>query len=292
MVRTGLVADSTELALAVASHSGSPQQRQLIADELAAAALTEADLECPPDYPIDPDEYRAYVAQGRPPSRLAMNCSGKHAAMLRTCLAHLDNAGNAPIDESWTLSGYVASEHPLQLSIAASISELTGDRIAAVGVDGCGAPQFAVSLTGVARAFARIASAAPSKADIRHDPEYRNDAEYQVADAMRRHPELVAGPGRTPTLLMQGIPGLIAKDGAEGVFAAALADGGAVAVKIDDGARRAAERAVIVGLRALGISAPVLDELAEEPVLGGGNVVGAVRGTPLDTAATEPAPVA
>ena len=253
LLRTGVDFRPDELALAAASHSGSAQHRELIAAELAAAGLTESDLDCPPDLPLGDAEQRAYLAAGLPESRLAMNCSGKHAGMLRACLAN-----------NWPISGYRAASHPLQQGLAATVSELTGEPIAATGVDGCGAPLFAVSLTGLARAFSRIATAA-------------DGAERRVAEAMRAHPELVGGRGRTVTELMQGVAGLIAKDGAEGVYAAALPDGGAVALKIDDGAVRASERAVVMALRHLGVTAPVLDDLERQPVHGGGEPVGAVR---------------
>src|SRR5206468_4288061 len=126
--------------------------------------------------------------------------------------------------------------------------------------DGCGAPTFAVSLVGLARAFHRIAAATegPPRA---------------VADAMRAHPDLVGGIGRMVTRLMASVPGLVAKDGAEGVFAAARPGGGAVAVKIDDGALRAAERAIVAGVRRLGASLPDDDA----PILGGAAVVGRIR---------------
>ncbi len=94
---------------------------------------------------------------------------------------------------------------------------------------------------------------------------------------MRAHPELVGGTGRDVTLLMRGIPGLLAKDGAEGVYAAALADGSAVALKIDDGAGRPRGPVLVAALRALGATGNVLDELATLPVLGGGRPVGVVR---------------
>ncbi|HEY2042002.1 MAG TPA: asparaginase [Jatrophihabitans sp.] len=259
LLRTGLELDLSDLALAAASHSGSPQHRSLVAAELAAAGLTEADLECPPDLPIGVAEQRAYLSAGLAESRLAMNCSGKHTAMLRACLVSSSDRPNG-----WPISGYTSAGHPLQQALAATVSDLTGEPIAATGVDGCGAPLFAVSLAGVARAFSRMATAT-------HGPEHR------VAEAMRAHPELVGGQGRSATRLMQGVPGLIAKDGAEGVFAAALPDGGALALKIDDGAARAADRAVVIGLRHLGVSAPVLDDLESEPLLGGGVPVGAIR---------------
>jgi L-asparaginase II len=133
-----------------------------------------------------------------------------------------------------------------------------------VGVDGCGAPVFAITLLGLARAYVQLVAAGPGPA-------------ADVADAMRAHPELVGGTDRAASGLMAGVSGLLAKDGAEGVFAAARTGIGAVAVKIDDGSARAAECAVIAGLRRLGISGNVLDERAEAPVTGGGATVGAVR---------------
>jgi L-asparaginase II len=94
---------------------------------------------------------------------------------------------------------------------------------------------------------------------------------------MRAHPHLVGGTGRDVTALMRGIPGLVAKDGAEGVFAVVLADGSAVALKVEDGAARARTPILVAALRRLGVDAPVLSELATTPVLGGGRVVGEVR---------------
>jgi L-asparaginase II len=262
LLRAGLDLEPTDLALAAASHSGSPLHRDLIAAELAAAGLTEGDLECPPDLPLGVAEQRAYLTAGLSESRLAMNCSGKHTAMLRACLLN-----------NWPPSGYLSPAHPLQQLLATTVEDLTGERIAATGVDGCGAPLFAVSLAGVARAYSRIGSATG------------DTAEHRVAQAMRQHPDLVGGDGRAATQLMQGVAGLIAKDGAEGVFAAALPDGGALALKIDDGANRAADRAVVLGLRQLGVSAPILDALESVPLLGGGEPVGAIR---LRTAADSP----
>jgi L-asparaginase II len=185
-------------------------------------------------------------------SRLAMNCSGKHAGMLLACQRN-----------DWPISGYLAPAHPLQQLLAATVTELTGKPIAATAVDGCGAPLFATSLTGLAGAFSRIAT---GPAELR-----------RVAEAMRSHPDLLGGAGRSVTRLIQAVPGLIAKDGAEGVYAAALPDGGAVALKIDDGAARAAELAVVIGLRQLGVSGAALDELGTQPVLGGGRPVGRLR---------------
>jgi L-asparaginase II len=160
----------------------------------------------------------------------------------------------------WDASGYLDPEHPLQQGLRATVEDLAGEPVAAVGVDGCGAPLFAFSLVGVARAIARIAAA----------PE---GPERAVGDAMRARPDLVGGTQRLVTRLMETVPGLVAKDGAEGVFGAALPDGSAVAVKIDDGAHRAAGAAIVAGLRHLGVAPGV----AEDPVLGGGVPVGTVR---------------
>jgi L-asparaginase II len=255
LLRAGTDLAQVELALAASSHSGSPQHQQLIAAELQAAGLSTEDLECPPDLPLGVAERRAYLAAGLAETRLAMNCSGKHAGMLLACLHN-----------GWPLSGYLAPSHPLQQLLAATVEELTGEPIAATGVDGCGAPLFATSLTGLARAFGRIAT---GPAELR-----------RLAEALRAHPDLLGGTGRAVTRLMRAVPGLIAKDGAEGVFAAALPDGGAVALKIDDGAARAADLAVVIGLRQLGVTGPALDELATEPVLGGGRPVGLLRPIP------------
>jgi L-asparaginase II len=251
-LRAGLDLGPADLALAASSHSGSPQHQQLIADQLQAAGLTEDDLECPPDLPLGEPERRAHLMAGLAETRLAMNCSGKHTAMLLACLHN-----------GWPVSGYLSPTHPLQQLLAVTVGELTGEPVAATGVDGCGAPLFATSLIGLAGAFGRIAT---GEAELR-----------RVAEAVRAYPELLGGDGRCVTRLMRSVPGLVAKDGAEGVFAAALPDGGAVAVKIDDGAARAAELAVVVGLRQLGLGGAALDELSTRPVLGGGRPVGWLR---------------
>jgi L-asparaginase II len=257
MVSLGLTGPREWLALAAASHSGQPRHRIVVQQMLASAGLDERDLACPAAVPVDAAASAEWVRAGLTPSRLAMNCSGKHAAMLLTCRAR-----------GWPTAGYLAADHPLQVALRATVEELTGEKVAAIGVDGCGAPLFAISLTGLARSFTQVATAEAGT------------AAHAVVTAMRAHPDLVAGTGRPATALMAGIPGLIAKDGAEGGFAAALADGRTVAVKIDDGAQRAADRAVVAGLRLLGVSAAVLDEWAELPVLGGGVPVGSVRVVP------------
>ncbi len=250
MLRCGLDVPAQQVALAAASHSGETRHVDVVRKMLAAGGFSEDDLGCPPSWPLGDTAREEWIAAGHSPQRICMNCSGKHAAMLLTCRAN-----------GWDAAGYLDPAHPLQQAVRAAVEDLAGEPVAATGVDGCGAPLFALTLIGVARAFGRIASAT-------------DGPQRSVAAAMRAHPDLVGGTGRTPTLLMAGVPGLIAKDGAEGVFAAAMPDGSAVAVKIDDGAPRAADRAVVATLSRLGISLPGLDELA---VLGGGVPVGAIR---------------
>ncbi|MGX4658338.1 asparaginase [Micromonospora sp. SCSIO 07396] len=255
MLRAGLTTtDPADVALVSASHAGEEFHLARVATLLRSAGLDPEALHCPPDLPFGEAARQAVLRAGGGPSRLAMNCSGKHAGMLLTCLA-----------ADWPLDGYWRPEHPLQRRLTATIEEYAGEPAAAVGVDGCGAPVLAISLTGLARAFLRLVSAQPGS------------PERTVADAMRAYPELVGGTGADDTRLMRGVPGMLVKIGAEGVIAAALPGVGAVAVKIDDGATRARTPVLVSGLRRLGVQAPVLTEYAELPLLGGGLPVGAVR---------------
>jgi len=254
MLEAGLDLDGELLALACASHSGEAFHLAGVRRILAGAGLSEADLRTPPDYPVDERERLSYVAAGGAPVPIAMNCSGKHAAMLATCVVN-----------GWPVEGYRAADHPLQVALRATVERLAGETVAAVGVDGCGAPVLAITLTGLARSFAAIATAPDGT------PEHR------VASAIRAHPCWLGGTGRDVTRLVAGVEGLIAKDGAEGVYAAAMPDGRAVALKVDDGGQRARPPVMVAALRALGVDAPVLDELAEGTLLGGGVPVGSVR---------------
>jgi L-asparaginase II len=246
-----------ELALGAASHSGEDEHRRLAAAVLTGAGLGPDDLGCPPALPMHEPTRAAWLAAGRAPERLAMNCSGKHAAMLATCVA----AG-------WPTAGYLAPDHPLQQAIAAALSRAAGEPVAAVVVDGCGAPQHGMSLTGLARGVHGLVSAAagsPGRA---------------VADAMRAHPWLVAGTGREDTGLMTAVDGLLVKGGADGVHVAALPGRGAVALKLDDGGDRGRTPVLAAGLALLGVPAGVLAPWATLPVSGGGRVVGEVRSVP------------
>ncbi|MEU6576808.1 asparaginase [Streptomyces sp. NPDC046805] len=264
MVRAGLPFDGDLLSLAAASHSGEESHLAGVLRMLEPAGLTEGDLRNVPDMPLDPAVRDVWVREGRPPSRLAQNCSGKHAAML--CTARLNG---------WSLDDYLDPAHPLQQAIAETVEELTGQRVARVTVDGCGAPLFSVSLHGLARAAARIVSAAPGTPEAR------------VAAAMREHAEMASGSARDVAALMRAVPGLLAKDGYEGVQVAALPDGRAIAVKIADGAGRARVPVSAAALARAGVDPALLTAFAGEALLGGGKPVGSVRPVrALDAAAS------
>jgi L-asparaginase II len=257
MLRCGLDLDDELLALASGSHSGEDFHVEGAEKILAGAGLVADDLRCPQSWPIDLEAQQAVARQGGGPSRMRMNCSGKHAAMLATCVA----AG-------WPTGTYLDPGHPLQEAVREVVEELAGEPVAAVGVDGCGAPLFAVSTAGVARAFRALVLAGPGT------PERR------VADAMRTHPQWTSGTRREERQLMDAVPGLLVKCGAEGVDAFAYSDGRAGAVKIDDGAMRARTPVTVALLRSLGVDEPGLAELATVEVRGGDGVVGSVRPAP------------
>ena len=246
------------LAICAASHSGEPMHIELVQRLLALEGRCSAELQCPPSLPINEAAAQALLAGGGHPDRLHMNCSGKHAGMLVTC-----------VRSGWLTPTYRSPDHPLQRAIRTTLERLAGEPASAVGIDHCGAPLFALSLTSLARGYARIVTAPPGS------------AERRVADAMRAHPEVVGGTGRPVTALMAGVPGLLAKDGAEGVFAAALPDGRAVAVKIEDGANRASAPVLVEALRTLGVDVSGVAEAAATVLYGAGRPVGGVRALPL-----------
>ncbi|GAA4457096.1 asparaginase [Phytohabitans houttuyneae] len=253
MLRSGLrLVDPADLALICASHFGEDHHVARVRALLRSAGLDESALRCPPDLPLHQPTAEAVLRAGGGRSRVQMNCSGKHTGMLLTCLA-----------SGWSTEEYWLAEHPLQVRIQATVEEFTGEPAAAVGVDGCGAPVLAASLVGLASAFLRLVSGAPGS------------VERTVADAMRSNPEVVAGSGAEDTRIMQAVPGLLSKGGAEGVAAVAIPDVGAVALKIEDGGMRARPPVLASALRRLGVEVP--KGLAEVPVLGGGEAVGAVR---------------
>lgn len=265
MVRAGLDLPPELLALACASHSGEPFHVEGVRRVLASARLTEEDLQTPPDYPLDDEARVAVIREGGTKTRVQMNCSGKHAAMLATCVLN-----------GWPTETYRDPDHPLQKSIADVFAEMTGEAIAVTAVDGCGAPLFSASLVGLATAFRRMVlgldgSDAPDPGAAR------------VRDAIRAHPAYVSGTTRDELALLSAIPGAIGKAGAEGCYAVALSDGRAFTLKTDDGAPRVRPVLMAEALRRAGVlDEPGVDAEAVRrtglvELLGGGVPVGEIR---------------
>jgi L-asparaginase II len=260
MVRNGLDLKDELLALACASHPGETFHIDGVRRILAGAGLTPHDLQCTPALPSHEASRFALVTAGTRPAPLYMNCSGKHSAMLATC-----------VPNGWPTVHYRDPDHPLQVAIRQTIEECSGERIDRTGVDGCGAPLFGTSLIGLARAFRSLAVAVDGT------------EEHRIRTAMSSYPEWVGGTGSEVARLMRALPGSVAKDGAEGVYAIALPDGRAVTLKIADGSARARSVVMVAALRRLGVDAEGLRELAETPVLGHGEPVGAIRPTGILT---------
>ncbi|MFJ8754114.1 asparaginase [Streptomyces sp. NPDC102441] len=254
ILRAGLDLSGERLALAAASHSGEAFHLDLVRTMLAEHGLKPDDLQTPPDLPLDPVEAEAYLAAGGVREPLTMNCSGKHAAMLAVCVRN-----------GWDTATCLDASHPLQRLVGEVVAEAAGEPVAAIGTDGCGAPLMAIGLVGLARAFRAFVLAEPGT------------AERRVADAMRAHPEYVAGTRRPDTWLMREVPGTLSKMGAEAVQALALPDGRALAFKIDDGATRALGPVLARSLELLGVDAPVVSRIGRAPLLGGAAEVGEIR---------------
>ncbi|GAA2755928.1 asparaginase [Actinopolymorpha rutila] len=254
MLHSGLDLEGELLALSTASHSGEEFHVAGVRRILAGAGLTEDDLRCPPDWPADVAARDALVRAGGEPARVTMNCSGKHAAMLATCVA----AG-------WPTQTYLDPGHPLQKAIRESVERLAAEKVAHTGVDGCGAPLFALSLTGLARAFQAMVRA----------PE--GSPEARLVAAVRAHPAYTSGSTRDEAALIGATPGLFAKGGAEACYAVALRDGRTVALKIEDGGQRARPVVMAAALRRLGVANPVVEAQAYAVQTGGGVPVGEIR---------------
>ena len=240
-----------ETAIAAGSHTGEDRHVAMVDGILKAAGLDREALGCPPDRPQDEPTLFRSIAEGIGPEKVRMNCSGKHAAMLKAMVAH----GDDPAD-------YLDPQSPVQRVIAAEIERLTESSTGIVTVDGCGAPLLGMPLRGLALAFSRLATADAGTAD------------NCVAEAMRRYPELVGGRGHQNTEVMRLLPGVIAKGGAEGVIGMATPDGHAVAVKVIDGNPRATTALGLTLLEKCGYDLSAADELRMLPVLGGGKPVG------------------
>ncbi len=249
MCAAGLELEPPLLALACASHDGSDEHIAAVRELLGAFGFAEDDLQNTPARPYAAAARNAARLRGVAPSSIQQNCSGKHAAMLATCRIN-----------GWPTEGYLAADHPLQRTITAWIAD-HGCRVEHVGVDGCGAPTHVLHLDELARAVAALAT-----------------ARHPVAVAMAEHPEMVGGPDRDVTQWMRAVPGLVAKDGADGVMVLARDDGRAAALKIADGSDRARRAATIEAARQIGVDLGAVGDVAAPPtVLGHGEAVGVVH---------------
>lgn len=249
MVRHGLKLEPRLLAFAASSHSGSQMHLDAVREILSLAKLDENALQCMLDRPLGERERREYGDAA--PTRITMNCSGKHAAMLLTCVTN-----------GWPIENYLDPEHPLQQACKAELEALSGEKITLTSTDGCGAPLFLISVEGLARAIRAIT--------ISEDPIHKS-----VIEASRAFPEMVAGVGRLTTEMMEAIPGLYMKDGAEAVNIASMPDGRTLVFKVGDGSLRPFKTLLHAGLSRLGVTT----SFEEEKVLGGSKVIGSIRAT-------------
>ena len=249
MVKLGLNIEPRLLALVIASHSGSIVHLAGVRELLKQFSLDESALQCMLDKPLGDAERRAWGE--KPATRITMNCSGKHAAMLLTCVTN-----------GWPVANYLDPAHPLQVAIKKELEDLAGEKITLTSTDGCGAPLFLISLAGLARAIRAIT--------ISEDPVHQ-----EVMSASRNNPVMVAGNGRLTTEMMQAVAGLYMKDGAEAVEVASMQDGRTLVFKVSDGSLRPFRVLVHAGLKALGIDSPY----EQENVLGGDRVIGTIRAT-------------
>jgi L-asparaginase II len=261
--RRGLTAP--ELALCTASHNAEPFHVNTARSLLGKAGVDESALACGPHPPMHAASAAALEAAGVAPGRIHNNCSGKHAGMLALAAHH-----------GWPFTGYHLLDHPVQQRVAQTLAEWSGVAREAIvtAVDGCGLPTFALPLDAVALACARFAAAAADGAT----------PAAAIVAAMRQHPEYVAGTGRLCTAVMQAASaGVFAKVGAEGYYCAGVPSLRlGIALKVEDGARRASEPALLATLHALGALTETelehLREFAHPPVLNTrGEVVGEIR---------------
>lgn len=245
-----------EIALSTASHCGSAAHRDAIEDFLHRHGFRPDSLQCPVDWPLGAAERADMLATEGAPSRLAMNCSGKHAGFLAAS-RHL----------GWDEATYLDANHPLQRAILDAIEAWSGESVAFSSTDGCGAPLHALSTRGLARAIASVASGAT--------PEAR-----ALVDALASNAWALDGPGRANTITIDTIGG-IAKIGAEGLVVIGTPAGVAVAVKIIDGSMRATTPVALEALLRVGAiesaqKERILDQMTE-PVMGGERIIGGLR---------------
>ena len=244
MLKAGLEVQENELAIICASHSGSQSHIDLVTKMLNSRGISISELKNAVDKPLGEKEKISWG--DKPPSQLAQNCSGKHAGMLITCQKN-----------GWNMKTYLNQDHPLQVAIKNEIEVLSGEKVSATSVDGCGAPLFAISLIGLAKAISNLVKS-------------KEELYQQIVLACMKYPELVAGDARLTTRMMRAVPGLFMKEGAEGVQVCALSDGRVIAIKIIDGSWRPVAPIIMEIFKRWGVEMP--DESVK--IYGGEHVVG------------------
>ena len=246
MLKARLKVEENELAIICASHSGSQSHIDLVTGMLTSREITTSQLKNAVDKPLGDKEKITWGDKAA--SQLAQNCSGKHSGMLITCQQN-----------GWDMNTYLNLDHPLQVAIKNEIEKISGEKVSATSVDGCGAPLFAISLIGLAKAISNLVKS-------------KEDPYQQIVSACMKYPELVAGDGRLTTRMMKAVPGLFMKEGAEGVQVCALSDGRVIAIKIIDGSWRPVAPIIMEIFKRWGVETP--DESAK--IYGGEHVVGRV----------------
>ena len=246
MLKAGLKVNADELAIICASHSGSQNHIDLVTKMLTSRDISISQLKNVADKPLG--EKEKFTWGEKSVSQLAQNCSGKHAGMLITCQQN-----------GWDMNSYLDLDHPLQVAIKNEIEALASEQVSAVSVDGCGAPLFAISLAGLARAISNLVKS-------------KDDLHQQIILACTKYPELVAGDGRLTTRMMKSVPGLFMKEGAEGVEVCALSDGRVIAIKIIDGSWRPVAPIIMEIFNRWGVEMP--DESVK--IHGGSSAIGEV----------------
>ena len=260
-MQSGVPLRGAEVALACASHIGSAEHMELAKVMLHKAGLDEAALQCPSAWPAHEGTRVDTVLDGEGKSKVAFNCSGKHAAFLWACT-----------ENGWDTETYLSPEHPVQRRVIEVIEQYAGEKISHLGIDGCGAPVPAITLAGLARAASKLAQAPGDK--------HSEARAATIATAMLDYPWAVQGHDLPNTVVMEEL-GVLAKLGAEGVLVLAAPNGIAVAVKMLDGSGRGTDMLGLTMLeRAGAITAGQLAAILPKvtrPVLGGGEPVGSVR---------------
>ena len=246
MLKAGLTVSDEELAIVCASHSGNQIHIDLVSKMLADRGIPLSAMGNASDRPLGEKEKITWGDKAG--TQLTQNCSGKHAGMLITCQQN-----------GWDLGTYLEMGHPLQIAIKNEIELLAGEKVSTSTFDGCGAPLFAISLTGLAKTFSTLVKS--------------NDFVYkQIVTACTKYPELVAGEGRLTTRMMRSVPGLFMKEGAEGIQVCALSDGRVIAIKIIDGSWRPVAPIIMEVFKRWGVLMP--DESVK--IYGGASVIGEV----------------